>query len=89
MLVQFNNTQAPLVIFVGDGFYAGGFSRAGVPEEQTVVRFSARHKSIRIVGKLLLGNLVTDQIIQLHMRDIADRLDSRTVLCMYHTERFM
>ena len=89
MLVQFNNTQAFLVIFVGDSLHAGGFARPRVPEQQTVVGASPGHKSLRILTKLLLGNLISHQIIQIHMGNVADRHDPRSLLRMLHTEGFV
>ena len=73
--VYLNDTQAPVVVFVGDGLDAGGFSRSRVPVQQTVVRLSSRHEGLRIFHQLLFRRLIAHQVGKLHMGDVQDRLD--------------
>ena len=70
MLVDLDNTQAPVIIFIGNGFDAGRFTGARITEQQAVVGLFPVYKSLGIVYQFFLGKLVTYQIIQLHMGNI-------------------
>ena len=89
MLIELNDAQPSVIIFIGDRFDAGGLARPRISEQQTVVRFSPRHKCLRVLDQLLLRDLISDQIIQLHMGDIADRHDLHARFRMFHAKCFM
>ena len=89
MLIHFYDPQAFFIVFVGNRLDAGGFSRPGIPEQQAVVRLSARHKGIRIVRQLLLRYLISDEVVQCDMRYVQNRLNMYSRLIMYDAEGFV
>ncbi len=63
MPVDLNDPKASFIIFVGNPLDAGGFACSRIPEQKTVIGFTALHKGLRILNQLLLGNLVSHQIL--------------------------
>ncbi len=86
MLVHFYNTKPFFIIFVGNSLDAGGLSRAGVPEKQTVVGFSPLHKGQRVFNQLFLWNLVAHQIVQMNVGDIPNGNDFHPAIPVDYTE---
>ena len=86
MLVNLNQTEASVVILVGNRLDACGLSGSRITVQQTVVGFLPAHKGLRIVDQLLLCKLVADQVIQFYMCDIGNRNNLRSVVCMSDSE---
>ena len=86
MLVDLDNTQAPVIIFIGNGFDAGRFTGSRITEQQAVVGLFTVYKSLGIVYQFFLGKLVTYQIIQFHMGNVQNRNDMYTLLVMGNAE---
>ena len=89
MLVDLNNPESLFIILIQNAFYAGRFSRSGIPEQQTVIRPPSLHKSLSIGNQLFFCNLVPNQIVQMDMGDIRNRHNLGAFLCMGNAECLM
>lgn len=56
MLVDLDNTQTPVIIFIGNGFDAGRFPGSRITEQQAVVGLFTVYKSLGIVYQFFLGS---------------------------------
>ena len=90
MLVDFNDTKPLIIITVQDTLDAGGFSSSRISKQQTVVRLSAPHKSLRIFDQLPFGDFIPHQVIQLYMGNSGYGCnDHLAILIMLDAESFM
>ena len=51
-----------------------------VTEKQAVIGLSSSYKSLRVLDQLLLGDFISNQIIQIHMSDSGNRYDHRLAI---------
>ena len=90
MLIGLNDTKSLIIILVQDSLDTGRFTGSRITKEQTVVRLSPLYKCLCIINELFLGDLISYQIIDLHMCDPCDRLDLHlSLLIVTDTECLM
>ena len=89
MLVYLDHPQSLIIVLVQDRFDGRRFAGAGVPVQQTVVRFLSFHKSLCIFHQFLLCIFISHKIRQVHVGDFRDRNDCCPVLCMLYPERLV
>ena len=89
MLVNLNNTETLVIILVDNTLDTGGLSGSRITKQQAVIRLLAIYKSQSVVHQLLFGDLITHQIIQIHMSNIQNRHDMYAVLIPNHSEGFV
>jgi hypothetical protein len=58
MFIDFDDAQAPVIVFIQDALDARGFPCAGVAEKQAVVGPASREKGLCILPELLLLALI-------------------------------
>ena len=87
MLIDFDHTQSLIIILIQDCLNGSGFACSSISKQQAVIGFLTFHKCLCILDQLLLGNLVANQIVQVHMRDSGNRRDHRLpVFAMLNAE---
>ena len=62
MLVQFDDTQATVIVLVEDRLDAGGLTGAGIPVEKNIIARSARHKGLGVFNQFFLHK----ELIMIH-----------------------
>ena len=89
MLIHLDHAKPPVIILVQDRLDGRRLAGSGIPEKQTVIRPSSLHKCFCILDQLRLRDLISHQIVKMHMRDLRDRDDLRSVFLMLYPERLM
>ena len=89
MLVDLDDAQSAVIVPVQDCLDARRLAGTGIAKQQTVIRAAPLYERLCIINQLLFLNLIADEILQLYMRDIRDRLDLHIVSDMRHTERLV
>ena len=87
VLVHLDNAKSFVIITVQDTFDAGRFASSCITKKQAVIGLSSSYKSLRVLDQLLLGDFISNQIIQIHMGDSGNRCDHRlAILAMLNTK---
>ena len=86
MLVDLDHAQTLIVIFVEQGFDAGGFTGTGVTAQQHVVGRQPFDKCFGIIYQFLLLDFITDQIIKHHTLGVIDGDKFYVIVQMTDTE---
>ena len=89
MFVNLDDAQSAVIVPVQDCLDARRLAGTGIAKQQTVIRTAPLYERLCIIDQLLFLNLIADEILQLYMRDIRDRLDLHIVSDMRHTERLV
>ena len=89
IFIDFDHSKSLFIIFIRHRLDTGGFTRSRISKKQAVVGRSPGHKGIRIIPQLLLGEVIADQIVKLHVGDIPDGLHMHTLIVMHYPEGLM
>ena len=90
MLIYFDHPKSLIIILIEDRFDRRRLSGPRIAVEQAVVCLSPLHKRLCVLDQLLFRDLITDQIVQMHMRNVRDWHDFCPSACrMFHAERLV
>ena len=90
MFIHLNNTQTFIIISVKDSLNAGRLACTCITKKQTVICLSASDKGLCILNQLLFRNLISDKILQFHMRNSGNGLNLHLIILIAaYTESLM